>query len=375
MRHRLAAPAPDVRRRAGSRASAIPSARASSAATAKRRPSSGAVGLGQVGRGDDVLARHEEDVGRRPRGDVADGDDEVVVVDRRRRDLPGDDPAEEAVGAHAAQGYDGQRRDGRSRGSARRDERSIRPTTRSGSAGSTPSTWTAAISFSSGRAVGGRGPTSDVVLGVADPAGRSAERGSSNRTVADRADAAARPNRARASAATREQRRGARPADRARRPGRPSGSPASPAGPSSGRRAGRRARATRTNAERALEGGIVLGREADDDVGVDRDARGSPRGPARRRGRSRRRRSGGPSAAGPRRRPTGAAGGGAAGSARRPPRSRRRAARRRRAAARSSRAGSARPASRRGSAGRGPASVSAARGCAPRGPRSDQPPS
>ena len=56
-----------------------------------------AVGLGEVERGGDVLPRHEEDVRRRARGDVVDGDEQVVLVDASRGDLPGDDAAEEAV--------------------------------------------------------------------------------------------------------------------------------------------------------------------------------------------------------------------------------------------------------------------------------------
>ena len=135
---------------------------------------------------------------------------------------------------------------------------------------------------------------------------------------------------------------------------------ASRAGRSSGRRGARPGRGA-DEGERAVEGRVVLRREAGDHVGVDGDAR--DRGPdplddARVVGR-------GVAAAHPAEHAvvaaTGAGGGRAAACAARRP-SRRRAARRRRAAARWRRGGSARPASRRGSGGRGPASVRALRG-------------
>ena len=52
----------------------------------------------QVRRGGDMVLGHDEDVRRRARRDVADREDGVVLVDLRRRDLAGDDPAEQAVG-------------------------------------------------------------------------------------------------------------------------------------------------------------------------------------------------------------------------------------------------------------------------------------
>ena len=52
-----------------------------------------------------MLARDDQDVGRRLGVDVAEGNDEVVLVDEVGRDLAGDDAAEEAVGGfHWADG-------------------------------------------------------------------------------------------------------------------------------------------------------------------------------------------------------------------------------------------------------------------------------
>ena len=53
------------------------------------------IALHEVGSRADVAPGHEQDVGRRPRRDVADGDDEVVVVDAIGRDLAGHDAAEQ----------------------------------------------------------------------------------------------------------------------------------------------------------------------------------------------------------------------------------------------------------------------------------------
>ena len=78
-----------------------PSRRATIAAMANRRPSIGP-GLRDLGRRRDVLPRHQQDVGRRLRMEVADGEDEVVLVDAHGRDLARRDPAEQAISAHAA---------------------------------------------------------------------------------------------------------------------------------------------------------------------------------------------------------------------------------------------------------------------------------
>ena len=56
-----------------------------------------AVGLGELRRRGDVGPRDHEDVRRGARRDVPECDDLVVVVDAIGRDLPGDDPAEQAV--------------------------------------------------------------------------------------------------------------------------------------------------------------------------------------------------------------------------------------------------------------------------------------
>ena len=50
----------------------------------EQAPEQRAVRLGQLGRRRDVAPRDEQDVGRRPRRDVAEGDDQVVLVDARR---------------------------------------------------------------------------------------------------------------------------------------------------------------------------------------------------------------------------------------------------------------------------------------------------
>src|SRR5512137_2052741 len=60
-------------------------------------PQERVVGGGQVVQGGDVPARHHQHVHRGLRVDVVEGDDVLVFVDQFRRDLPPDDPAEEAV--------------------------------------------------------------------------------------------------------------------------------------------------------------------------------------------------------------------------------------------------------------------------------------
>jgi hypothetical protein len=94
--HGLPAPPPDVRREpiAVVRDALIPSDAGSDGEEATEHR---AVTVGQVRRGRDVDPGHEEDVGRGPRGDVADRDDEVVFMEGRRRQLTGDDPAEQAI--------------------------------------------------------------------------------------------------------------------------------------------------------------------------------------------------------------------------------------------------------------------------------------
>ena len=68
-----------------------------------------AVGGGELVRRPDVGAWHEQDVRGCLRIDVANRDDQVVLVDRGRRKLAGDDAAEEAVGpgfrAHHSCGF------------------------------------------------------------------------------------------------------------------------------------------------------------------------------------------------------------------------------------------------------------------------------
>ena len=72
--------------------SAIPSARAIEAATARRRPVRSA-SLVRRGAAAEAMwrARDDQDVGRRSRRDVAERDDQVVGVDLGRRDLAGGD--------------------------------------------------------------------------------------------------------------------------------------------------------------------------------------------------------------------------------------------------------------------------------------------
>jgi hypothetical protein len=53
----------------------------------------------------DVPAGDDEDVSRRLRGDVLEREDRLVLIDLLRRDLAGDDPAEDAVG-HGAPSYE-----------------------------------------------------------------------------------------------------------------------------------------------------------------------------------------------------------------------------------------------------------------------------
>lgn len=55
----------------------------------------------EVGKPRDVPPRHDQDVERRAREDVVDGDDVVVLVHDRRWDLPRHDATEEAI-VHAA---------------------------------------------------------------------------------------------------------------------------------------------------------------------------------------------------------------------------------------------------------------------------------
>ena len=101
----LAAPAADVGDEPVARRRRSPPSRASSAATANSRPSSGP--SASVRSAADAMCRRgmQQDVGRGARGDVAEGDDEVVLVDARRRDLAGDDPAEQAVGHGGSFGH------------------------------------------------------------------------------------------------------------------------------------------------------------------------------------------------------------------------------------------------------------------------------
>ena len=103
---RLAAPAPDVR----DEPIAVigdPFRRASSAATAKSRPSSGPSASVSSAAEPDVPAGHEQDVGRGARSDVPDRDDQLVVVDSGGGNLARHDPAEEAVGgAHQSTGFE-----------------------------------------------------------------------------------------------------------------------------------------------------------------------------------------------------------------------------------------------------------------------------
>ena len=253
--------------------------------------------------------------------------------------------------------------------------RSTRPTTRSGSAGSVPWTWTIRDLAREGAPAGRRGPHDARSPRRGRPsrrpgrAGRRAPRtGPSARSPAARA-----ANRRRPRPPREEERRPLLP-DRVghlpRHPGRRR--------PRAGRvaedvEAGRVERAQ--EGQRACERGVVLGREAGDDVGVDRDAgdrRPDPLDDAGVVGR-------GVAPAHPPQDPVVARLERQVQVRKAAPgallRSRRRAGRRPRAAARSRRAGSAPPASRPGSGGRGPASVRAARRWAPRGPRSDRPPS
>lgn len=57
----------------------------------------GPVGLRQVSRRLDVAAGHQQDVRRRPRRDVVEGDEEVVRMNASGGDLVSDDPTEEAI--------------------------------------------------------------------------------------------------------------------------------------------------------------------------------------------------------------------------------------------------------------------------------------
>src|SRR4029453_4704777 len=100
--------------------------------------------LGQLRGGRDVVARDDEDVGRRARGDVAERYDDVVLVDLRRADLARGDLAEKAVGVGGNQSPHG---GGPPAGG--------RPTPRSRTDGSTESTRTRPTTFSSARSRGG----------------------------------------------------------------------------------------------------------------------------------------------------------------------------------------------------------------------------
>ena len=81
---RLAAPPPDVRDQPVARRRRCPAVARESGGDREEPAEQRAVRLGQLGRRRDVAARDEQDVGRRARRDVAEGDDEVVLVERGR---------------------------------------------------------------------------------------------------------------------------------------------------------------------------------------------------------------------------------------------------------------------------------------------------
>ena len=55
------------------------------------------IGVSQMQGGRDVAPGDEQYVGWGARGDVTDGDDQLILVEQSRRPLPGRDPAEQAV--------------------------------------------------------------------------------------------------------------------------------------------------------------------------------------------------------------------------------------------------------------------------------------
>src|SRR5215203_1240802 len=65
---------------------------------AKQSPEQRRVAFAELCRRLDVPPRHEEDVRRGSWRDVADRDEEVVLMDPIRGDLAGHDPAEQAAG-------------------------------------------------------------------------------------------------------------------------------------------------------------------------------------------------------------------------------------------------------------------------------------
>ena len=96
---RLAAPAPDVRDEpiavVGDPLRSGEVRRDPEHPTQQRR-----IGVGQLQRRPDVPPRDQQDVGRGARGDVADREDLVVLVQPGGRQIVRDDPAEQAVGRH-----------------------------------------------------------------------------------------------------------------------------------------------------------------------------------------------------------------------------------------------------------------------------------
>ena len=114
---RLAAPSPDVRDEPV--AALGDPLRAREVGRDREQPAEQrAVRLGQVRRGRDVAARDEQDMGRRARRDVADGDDQVVLVEpvdgispatiRQKRQSSGIDPSAMScgIGRHHSTGLE-----------------------------------------------------------------------------------------------------------------------------------------------------------------------------------------------------------------------------------------------------------------------------
>lgn len=70
-------------------------------------PEQWTVRFAEIGRGGDVATGQDQEVRRGAGCDVADRDRQVVVMEPRRWDLAGNDPAEEAVGfAHHNAGFE-----------------------------------------------------------------------------------------------------------------------------------------------------------------------------------------------------------------------------------------------------------------------------